>query len=114
MVPLMPGLSLAVAVLLLRSSLSQMDVPPRQSYTMAVVSPDERSACAGITGVARTAGGALAPIIAGPLLANPGLSSLLFFIGGGLRVIYDLLLYRYFRTLASPEETLAEAGEGVL
>ena len=74
LVPLMPTLPLAIAALLLRFSISQMDVPTRQSYTMAVVEPDERSAAAGVTGIARTAGAALAPVIAGPLLANSALS----------------------------------------
>ncbi len=63
LVPLMPTLPLAVAVLLLRFSLSQMDVPTRQSYVMAVVEPDERSAAAGVTGIARTVGAAISPSI---------------------------------------------------
>ena len=67
----MPNLPLAIAVLLLRFSISQMDVPTRQWYTMAVVSPDERSAAAGITGVARTLGAAISPMFAGALLAGP-------------------------------------------
>src|SRR5438132_5747724 len=65
LVPLMPTLSLAILVLLLRFSISQMDVPTRQSYTMAVVRPAERSAAGGITGGARTAGAAISPIFAG-------------------------------------------------
>jgi MFS family permease len=60
LVPLMPNLPLAITMLLLRFSISQMDVPTRQSYTMAVVNPDERSAAAGITGIARTTGASLA------------------------------------------------------
>ncbi|MGD1147495.1 MAG: MFS transporter [Thermoanaerobaculaceae bacterium] len=97
LVPLMPTLPLAVAVLLLRFSISQMDVPTRQSYTMAVVSADERSAAAGVTGVARTSGAALSPAIATPLLANPALMGLPFFLAGGLKIVYDLLLWRSFR-----------------
>src|SRR5262249_35820173 len=65
LVPLMPTLPLAVLVLLLRFAISQMDVPARQSYTVAVVDPDERSAAAGVTGVARTTGAALSPVLAG-------------------------------------------------
>ena len=61
LVPLMPNLTLAVAVLLVRFSISQMDVPTRQSYTMAVVRPDERSAASGITTVARSIGAAISP-----------------------------------------------------
>ena len=71
LVPLMPSLPLAIAVLLVRFSISQMDVPTRQSYTMAVVAPDERSAAAGITGVARTTGASIAPVFTGFLLALP-------------------------------------------
>src|SRR5438477_11085664 len=67
LVPLMPNLPLATLVLLARFSISQMDVPTRQSYVMAVVGPDERSAAAGITGVARTLGAAVAPVFAGLL-----------------------------------------------
>ena len=102
LVPLMPTLPLAIAVLLLRFSISQMDVPTRQSYTMAVVSPDERSAAAGITGMARTMGASLAPVVAAPFLGNGLLISLPFFIAGGLKVVYDLLLFLSFRALNSP------------
>ncbi|MBI4641008.1 MAG: MFS transporter [Candidatus Tectomicrobia bacterium] len=104
LVPLMPNLPLAITMLLLRFSISQMDVPTRQSYTMAVVDPDERSAAAGVTGIARTTGSALSPVIAGPLLANPALASLLFFLGGSLKIVYDLLLWWSFRTIKPPEE----------
>src|SRR5205814_4987768 len=71
LVPIMPTLPLAVLVLLARFSISQMDVPTRQSYVMAVVRPDERSAAAGITGVARTTGAAIAPVVAGWMFARP-------------------------------------------
>jgi MFS family permease len=104
LVPLMPNLPLAIAMLLLRFSISQMDVPTRQSYTVAVVSPDERSAAAGVTGIARSVGASLAPVIAGPLLSNPLLLNLPFFISGSLKIVYDLLLYRSFRTMKPPEE----------
>ncbi len=97
LVPLMPSLPLAVAVLLLRFSISQMDVPTRQAYTMAVVAPEERSAAAGITGIARTTGAALSPGLATPLLAVPGLLGVPFFLAGGLKILYDLLLYRSFK-----------------
>jgi MFS family permease len=110
-VPLMPNLPLAIALLLLRFSISQMDVPTRQSYTMAVVSPDERSAAAGITGIARTTGASLSPAITGPLLAHPLLLSMPFFLAGGLKIVYDLLLYRSFSILKPPEEKREEAGQ---
>lgn len=104
LVPLMPDLTLAVAVLLLRFSISQMDVPARQSYTMAVVNPDERSAAAGITGIARTTGASFSPVMAGPLLARAPFMDVPFFIAGGLKILYDLLFYRGFRALRAPEE----------
>ncbi len=106
LVPLMPSLPWAVALLLLRFSISQMDVPTRQSYTMAVVDPDERSAASGLTGIARTVGAALAPMLTGPLLASPALLSFPFFISGGLKIVYDLALYHEFRALKPPEESV--------
>jgi MFS family permease len=105
LVPLMPNLFLAVLVLLVRFSISQMDVPTRQSYTMAVVSAEERSAAAGITGVARTTGAAISPLFVGLMFARPSLINAPFFIAGTLKIIYDLLLYREFVGLRPPEET---------
>jgi MFS family permease len=105
LVPLMPNLPLAITLLLMRFSISQMDVPTRQSYTMAVVSPDERSAAAGVTGIARTTGSSLSPVVAGPLLGNPALLNLPFFISGALKIVYDFLLYRSFRAMKPPEES---------
>jgi predicted MFS family arabinose efflux permease len=110
LVPLMPTLPLAIAVLLVRFSISQMDVPTRQSYTMAVVDPDERSAAAGVTGIARTVGAALAPLAAGPLYASAALASIPFFVAGGLKIAYDLALWRSFRRVVPAEE---RAGRGV-
>ena len=104
LVPIMPTLPLAITMLLLRFSISQMDVPTRQSYTMAVVDPDERSSASGITGIARTIGAAVAPTFAGLLLANPVLLSVPFFISGGLKIVYDLIIYRSFRGIKPPEE----------
>jgi MFS family permease len=104
LVPLMPTLPLAIGVFLLRFSISQMDVPTRQSYTMAVVSPDERSAASGVTAIARSVGAAFSPALTGLLLSNPLLFSAPFFVSGGLKIIYDLLLYREFRAAKPPEE----------
>jgi MFS family permease len=103
LVPLMPTLSLAVTVLLVRHLLSQMDVPTRQSYTMAVVDPAERSAAAGLTAVARNAAAALAPAVAAPTLALPALG-LPFLVAGTLKIAYDLALWAQFRTIRPPEE----------
>lgn len=97
LVPLMPNLSSAIAVLFARFAISQMDVPARQVYTMAVVAPDERSAAAGVTGIARSMGAAISPTIAGALLSNPVLLGTPFFVAGGLKIIYDILVYRSFR-----------------
>jgi len=102
LVPLMPNLPLAITLLLLRFSISQMDVPARQSYTMAVVSPEERSAAAGVTGVARTLGASAAPLFAAPLILNAVWLSAPFFIAGALKIVYDLALYFNFR--AAKEE----------
>src|SRR5690349_2817050 len=106
LVPLMPNLPLAILVLLLRFSLSQMDVPTRQSYVMAVVEPDERSAAAGVTGIARTTGAALSPALSTPLVADPALAAVPFFLAGGLKIVYDLLLYRAFTSGRAPDERL--------
>ena len=107
----MPTLPLAVLVLLLRFSISQMDVPTRQSYVMAVVEPEERSAAAGVTGVARTTGASLAPFFAGLLLSNPALIALPFVISGGLKIIYDIGLYRSFSAIKPPEEQAKPASQ---
>ena len=104
LVPLMPTLPLAILVLLVRFSISQMDVPTRQSYTMAIVRPEERSAAAGVTGTARTVGASLSPVCAGFLLSSPALMSGLFFLAGGLKIVYDLLLLAAFRSVKPPEE----------
>ncbi len=103
-VPLAPTLPVAVAILLARFSISQMDVPTRQSYTMAVVRSDERAAAAGLTGIARTVGAAVAPLAAGPLYASAALSGVPFLVAGGLKVLYDLLLWRGFRHLPAEHE----------
>jgi len=104
LIPLMPTLPLATLMLLLRFSISQMDVPTRQSYTIAVVAPEERSAASGITGVARTTGAALSPLFAGLLFSRPSMINVPFYIAGTLKIAYDLLLFRAFRALRPPEE----------
>jgi MFS family permease len=105
LVPLMPSLPLAIGILLLRFSISQMDVPTRQSYTMAVVAPDERSAASGVTAIARSVGASVSPALTGLLFSVPVLFNAPFFLSGGLKIIYDLLLYREFRAVKPPEET---------
>jgi hypothetical protein len=80
-----------------------MDVPTRQSYTMAVVHSDERSAAAGITTVARSVGAAMSPWLANQCLTVPALLGLPFFVAGGIKILYDLWLYRAFVS-HGPEE----------
>jgi len=102
LVPLMPNFSLAITMLLLRFSISQMDVPTRQAYTMAVVDPDERSAAAGITGIARSVGASISPAIAGVLLSlSLGAP---FIIAGTLKIVYDFMLFRSFRASKVADE----------
>jgi MFS family permease len=103
LVPLMPNLELAVVMLLVRNLLSQLDVPTRQSYTMAVVDPDERAAAAGVLSVARNAGAAAAPLFTGAVLAVPPMG-LPFLLAGGLKIIYDLWIFAVFRKVKPPEE----------
>jgi MFS family permease len=112
LVPFMPSLGLAIALLLMRFSISQMDVPTRQSYTMAVVAPDERSAASGITGVARTIGASLSPVITGVFMSTPTLLGLPFILSGGLKIVYDLALYFNFRAVKPPEEQFQPVRQG--
>jgi predicted MFS family arabinose efflux permease len=107
-VALMPNVWLAIAMLLARQSLSQMDVPTRQSYTMAVVDPDERAAAASVTGVARSVSSAGSPVLAGALLGATAFGWPLV-IAGALKSAYDLLLLARFRSLRPEEEAAARA-----
>jgi hypothetical protein len=77
---------------------------------IAVVDPDERSAAAGVTGVARTTGAAISPSFSSVLMANAGYVALPFFLAGGCKIVYDLLLYREFRNVRPPEERLRAEG----
>jgi len=97
LIPLMPSLPLAVGMLILRFSISQMDVPTRQALTMLLVSEDERSATAGILTLSRSIGASISPTFCGMLLANPLLISLPFFFAGGLKIIYDIWVFTSMR-----------------
>ena len=99
----MPTLPLAIAFLLARSALSQMDVPARTSYVMAAVTPEERPAAASVTNVPRSLTTAPGPLLSGYLL---GLSTFGWplVIAGALKAVYDLLLLRLFRGVRPPEE----------
>lgn len=102
-----PGLPLTLGLLLLRSALSQMDVPTRTSYVMAVVTPAERTAAASVTAVPRSLASSISPLFAGTLLTLPFLGLPLVFCGG-LKIIYDLALLVAFRHVTPPEEEIAE------
>jgi MFS family permease len=103
LVPLMPNAWLAVALFLARMSVSQMDVPTRKSYIMAVVEPDERTPAAGITNVARTGASAISPSLAG-VMFGAGMLSLPFYLAGGIKIAYDGLVWKTFRNVRPPEE----------
>ncbi len=108
-VPFMPTFSAAAAVLLLRHVLSQMDVPTRQAYTMALVAPEERPAAAGLTGSARALAQALAPLVSGATMAVAA-TGVPFFLSGGLKIVYDLALFFRFRSVALPDEDGGKRG----
>lgn len=109
LVALMPTFRLAAAVLLLRQLLSQMDVPTRQAYTMALVGPEERTAAASVTSLARSAGSAASPVVSGALLSGTLLTlGLPFVIAGTLKSLYDLSLWRLFRHVPVAEERPSE------
>ena len=105
---LMPSAGPAVACLLARSLLSQMDVPARTSYVMAVVDPEERTAAAAITNVPRSLASALPPLAAGWMLQHSDFGWPLI-IGGCLKIAYDLTLLVMFRDVRPPEEMAATA-----
>ncbi len=106
LIPFMPSLNWAIALLLARAVLSQMDVPTRSSYVMAIVPPNERAAAASVTSVPRSLASAVGPLMAGYLL---GVSSFGWplVIAGVLKITYDFLLLRTFRTVRPPEEAQA-------
>ena len=103
LVPLAPNLGGAAALLLARHLLSQMDVPTRQAYTIALVAPDERPAAAGYTTSARALAQAVAPVMSGLALSQAA-GGLPFFLAGGLKIAYDLVLYFRFRSVRLPED----------
>jgi MFS family permease len=108
LIPLMPTLELAAGTLMARNLISQMDVPTRQSYTMAIIPPAERAAAAGVMSVARNAAAAAAPAFAGVLLAVPTLG-LPFLAAGSLKIVYDLAIWSVFRHVHPPEEAARHA-----
>src|SRR5438874_1400634 len=102
----LPSLAAVLALLLIRSALSQMDVPTRTSYVMAVVTPAERTAAAGITAVPRSLASAVSPALSGALLSTAFLG-LPLVVCGVLKIVYDLSLLFSFRHIKPPEENEA-------
>ncbi len=98
-----PSFAVAAALFLLREGLVEMDVPTRQSYVLAVVKPEERTFASGITNLVRLGGWAAAPLFAGALMMGDSLY-LPLVIGAGMKIAYDLLLWRAFRRIRPPEE----------
>ena len=103
LIPFMPSIGYVIVLLLIRSALSQMDVPTRSSYVMAIVPPAERPAAASITSVPRSLASAASPVLAGYLLSISTFGWPLI-AAGGLKILYDLLLLAYFRNVRPPEE----------
>jgi MFS family permease len=103
LVPAAPSAGLAAAVFLVREALVEMDVPTRQSYVMAVVPSEARTYASGMTNVARNTGWVVGPLIAGTVMQQVAFAAPLY-IGGTLKIAYDLLLYRSFRDVRPPEE----------
>ena len=104
LVPFAPSLGHAIVLLFLRSALSQMDVPTRTSYVMAIVSPEERPAAASITSVPRSLAAAVSPFVSGYMLGVSPFGWPLV-VGGGVKIVYDMLLLAKFRKIRPPEET---------
>ena len=108
-IPFMPELSYVIALLLVRSALSQMDVPTRSSYVMAIVTPAERPAAASITSVPRSLAAAASPFLAGYMLTLSTFGWPLI-AAGATKIIYDLLLLTMFRKVRPPEEQAVPDG----
>ena len=105
-VPFAPSFQLAAVLFLMREALSRMDVPTRQSYVVSIVEPEARMFAAGVTNLTRNLGWAASPVIAGALMAGRSLSTPLF-VGAGIKIAYDLLLYRAFRNLRASQERVS-------
>jgi len=103
-VPFAPSFGIAAVLFLIREGLVEMDVPTRQSYVMAVVRPEERTAASGVTHLVRLGAWAVAPAFAGLFMRGGSLGAPLM-IGAGMKILYDGLLYAAFRKIRPPEET---------
>ncbi|PYV31213.1 MAG: MFS transporter [Acidobacteria bacterium] len=108
-VPLAPSAPLALALFFAREALAEMDVPTRQSYILAVVKPGERTFASGVTNLTRNISRAATPTLAGFLMQHLALATP-FYLGGGIKILYDFLFFAAFRHLKPPEEKEASAG----
>lgn len=102
-IPFAPTAAWAIGLYVLRECLVEMDVPTRQSYVLAVVAPEERTIASGVTNLTRLVAWTVGPTLAGFAMKGWALSFPLFF-GGGLKILYDVSLYRAFRHVKPPEE----------
>jgi MFS family permease len=102
-VPFMPTFPIAAVLFLLREGLVEMDVPTRQSYVMAVVKPEERTIASGVTHLVRLGGWALAPFVAALMMVKGSIAMPLY-VGAGMKIVYDLILWRSFKHIRPPEE----------
>jgi predicted MFS family arabinose efflux permease len=107
--PAAPSVGLAAALFLAREALVEMDVPTRQSYVMAVVPASARTYASGMTNVTRNAGWAIGPLLGGTVMQHVAIAAPLF-IGGAMKIAYDVVLYRSFRHVRPPEEQTAAVG----
>jgi MFS family permease len=107
-VGLVPGFEWAVAFLFARQTLSQMDVPTRQSYMIAIIEPEERNAATSVTNVSRSVAAAVPPPISGYLIGTALLDTI-FVFGGTFKIVYDILVYASFRKVKPPEEKVIES-----
>jgi MFS family permease len=113
LIPLVPSASLAVALVILRMSISQMDLSVRESYTMAIVDADERTASAGITTIVRMTASIASPSM-WAYMVQSGILGLPFYLSGALKLLYNWLLYLNFHDVRAPEELERRLAQGLL
>ena len=110
----MPTQALAIAMVCFRYSIGVMDVPARNAYVQGIVDPDERSAANGVTNVVRSLGASAGPYLATLLYASPSTANYPFYIAGGLKIVYDLLLIASFSSVPTPEEKAKQSSASLL
>ena len=108
LVPFMPTEFLAIVMIILRFSISQMDVPTRNAYIVGVVSEDERSGASGVTTISRSISASIGPSIAGKMLMHTSTANSIFYISGMLKLVYDFLLLLSFHVVSTDVESVEE------